>query len=165
MPTCRYRTGGTGWRTGRRDRTGPSSSGTAAEAIEPTLVVDASAALDACTHLDGFAVFGEHRLVSPPLLWSEVRSALHEAVWRRAINVELAGQAQRRLDSGVILRRSPSTLGANAWAIADELGVAKTYDAEYLALARILRCLVVTTDARLRRGAERLGLVVGPMEL
>lgn len=129
------------------------------------LVVDASAALDACTHVDGFDAFGEHRLVAPPLLWSEVRSALHEAVWRRAITRELAEEALGHLDGGVIARRSPASLGAHAWAIADELGVAKTYDAEYLALARILRCLLVTTNARLRRGADRLGLVVGPTEL
>lgn len=133
--------------------------------MNPLLVVDASAALDACTHDNGFVAFGEHRLVAPPLLWSEVRSALHEAVWRQAITRELAEQALKRLDSGAIGRKSPAALGAVAWAIADELGLAKTYDAEYLALARILRCLVVTTDARLRRGAERLGLVVGPTQL
>lgn len=121
--------------------------------------------MDACTHLNGFEAFGEHRLAAPPLLWSEVRSTLHEAVWREAISRELAEQALQRLDSGAIARRAPAALGVTAWAIADELGVAKTYDAEYLALARILRCRVVTTDARLRRGAQRLGLVVGPTEL
>lgn len=49
--------------------------------------------------------------------------------------------------------------------IASELGWAKTYDAEYLALARLLDTRVVTLDLRLRRGAERLGLVVTPDEL
>lgn len=129
------------------------------------LVVDASAALDACTHDQGFHAFGDHRLVAPPLLWSEVSSALHEALWRQAVTRELAEKAVQQLSSGVVARRSPAVLGNIAWAIADELGVAKTYDAEYLALARILRCQVVTTDARLRRGAQRLGLVVGPTEL
>lgn len=128
-------------------------------------MVDASAALDACTHIDGFDAFGVHQLVAPPLLWSEVRSALHEAVWRKAISRQLAEQALQRLGNGAITRRSPAALGTTSWAIADEVGLAKTYDAEYLALARILRCLMVTTDARLRRGADRLGLVVGPTEL
>jgi predicted nucleic acid-binding protein len=45
------------------------------------------------------------------------------------------------------------------------MGWAKTYDAEYLALARLLGCRVVTLDLRLRRGADRLGLVVTPGEL
>lgn len=51
------------------------------------------------------------------------------------------------------------------WAIADELGWGRTYDAEYVALARILHCRLVTLDARLRRGADRLGFVVTPTEL
>jgi hypothetical protein len=47
----------------------------------------------------------------------------------------------------------------------DELGWAKTYDANYVALARILDCRLVTLDARLRRGTARLGFVIGPTEL
>jgi len=42
---------------------------------------------------------------------------------------------------------------------------AKTYDAEYVALALLLGTRVVTLDARLRQGADRLGCVVGPHEL
>lgn len=49
--------------------------------------------------------------------------------------------------------------------MADVLGWAKTYDAEYVALAALLKCRLVTLDARLRRGANWLGLVVGPAEL
>jgi len=45
------------------------------------------------------------------------------------------------------------------------MGWAKTYDAEYVALARLLSCRLVTLDARLRRGADRLGFVVAPQEL
>jgi predicted nucleic acid-binding protein len=37
------------------------------------------------------------------------------------------------------------------------MGRAKTYDAEYVAPARPLGCRLVTLDARLRRGADRLG--------
>jgi hypothetical protein len=56
-------------------------------------------------------------------------------------------------------------LAGEAWSVADELGWAKTYDANYVALARLLRCRLVTLDARLRRGAARHGFVVGPTEL
>ncbi|MBW3604294.1 MAG: hypothetical protein KY460_05140 [Actinobacteria bacterium] len=44
-------------------------------------------------------------------------------------------------------------------------GLAKTYDAEFLALARLLDRRFVTIDDRLWRGARRLGFVVGPAEL
>jgi predicted nucleic acid-binding protein len=56
-------------------------------------------------------------------------------------------------------------LGDEAWRIADELGWAKTYDAEYVALAGLLGCRVVTLDGRLRRRAEQLGFVVTPADL
>jgi predicted nucleic acid-binding protein len=52
-----------------------------------------------------------------------------------------------------------------AWRLADVLGWAKTYDAEYVAMARLLGCRLVTLDARLRRGADRLGFVVSVEEL
>lgn len=49
--------------------------------------------------------------------------------------------------------------------MADEFGWAKTYDAEYVALALLLKCRLVTVDARLRRATERLGITIGPTEL
>jgi predicted nucleic acid-binding protein len=49
--------------------------------------------------------------------------------------------------------------------VAEEFGWAKTYDAEYVALAKIEGCRLVTLDGRLRRGADRLGFVVTPAEL
>ena len=45
------------------------------------------------------------------------------------------------------------------------LGWAKTYDAEYVALAQLIGCRMVTLDARLRRGADRLGMAVSIEEL
>ena len=69
------------------------------------------------------------------------------------------------LDAAPIDARAPGRLGSDAWQLADELGWAKTYDAEYVALARILGCRLLTLDARLRRGADRLGFVVSPTEL
>jgi predicted nucleic acid-binding protein len=98
-------------------------------------------------------------------MWSETRSALHEGVWRGDLDRSGARAALDRLERSPVEPVTYPNLGADAWDLADLLGCAKTYDAEYLALARHLRCLVVTLDERLRRGAERLGLVVGPNEL
>ena len=129
------------------------------------LVVDTGLALRAAL-ADVEAVLAvPDDLVAPPLLWSEARSALHEARWRGEITDELAIQAHSRLGRLRIRPRSPTRLGSEAWRLADELGWAKTYDAEFVALAALLSCRLVTIDARLRRGAERLGFVIGPAEL
>ena len=130
-----------------------------------TLVVDASAAFQACVMADGFADLGGEQLVAPPLMWSELRSALHESMWRGAISKELARHGLDRLRRAPIAPRAPKGLDLEAWRIADQFGWAKTYDAEYVALALLLRCRLLTRDAALRRATARLGFVVGPTEL
>jgi hypothetical protein len=69
------------------------------------------------------------------------------------------------VEQGPVRQRSHRRLGSVAWQIADELGWAKTYDAEYVALAKTESCRLVTLDSRLRRGTDRLGFVVTPAEL
>ena len=129
------------------------------------LVVDATVALSACATERGFDEFGTEELIAPPLMWSEARSALHELVWRGEVDEADAEVTRRRLEQSPIARRAPARLGDEAWRVATELGWAKTYDAEYVALGLLLRARVVTLDARLRRGADRLGIVVAPHEL
>jgi predicted nucleic acid-binding protein len=129
------------------------------------LVLDSSAALDAAQFQGGMERFGREELAAPPLMWSESRSALHEAVWRGSVSRRQVTKILGQLDGGRITLRSHRRLGDLAWQLADELGWAKTYDAEYMALASLLGCRLVTTDARLRRGAARLGFVIGPDEL
>jgi predicted nucleic acid-binding protein len=124
------------------------------------LVIDASVAIPASGSPNGFHVFLEEELVAPPLLWSESRSAIHEAMWRREISRAQAEQTIEALEAAPIGRRSPRDLGSRAWALADDMGWAKTHDAEYLALAQLIGCRMVTMDGRLRRGADRLGFVI-----
>jgi len=129
------------------------------------LVLDASVAAAASLATDGFAEFASEQLVSLPLMWSEARSSLHELAWRQVIAGDEAEEARSRLESCPVDQRSHPELGDEAWRVAEQFGWAKTYDAEYVALARLLDCRLVTLDARLRRATERLGFVVGPHEL
>ena len=127
------------------------------------LVVDASVAVEAC--FGRFPLDRLEELVAPPLLWSDTRSAIHEVGWRRSVTREEAEAAHVVLDRLPISRRAPPDLGVMSWQIAEELGWARTYDAEYVALASLLGCRLLTVDGRLRRGTARLGFVVGPLEL
>jgi len=129
------------------------------------IVLDASAAVQACLAAGGFDLFGHERLIAPVLFWSEVSSALHEMRWRREISAELAAIAFERLLGAPVSRRSPKRLRREAWRVAGELGWMKTYDAEYVALARMARCRLFTVDARLRRGAGHVVQIIGPGDL
>lgn len=134
------------------------------------LVVDASVAVELSLDRIGeraSEALGGEQLVAPPLLWSETPSVVHELAFRGDISQRLADRSLKRFLGGKIeIHESrPAGLAKGAFVLADELGWAKTYDAEYVALAQILGCRLVTIDARLRRGTERLGFVVTPREL
>jgi predicted nucleic acid-binding protein len=129
------------------------------------LVVDASVAVAAVATPFGFERLRGFDLVAPPLLWIEAPSALHAALWRGDLRPDQAIEMRDRIAAAPVTRTEPDGLADTAWALADEFGWAKTYDANYVALARVLSCQVVTLDARLRRGTARLGYVVGPTEL
>lgn len=113
----------------------------------------------------GFRPFQRVHLVAPPLMWSETASGLREKSWRGEISIELARAALAVLEACPVDVRNPSGLHSEAFRLAEELGWAKTYDAEYLALARLLDSRVLTADARMWRGAGHLGLVLRAEDL
>jgi predicted nucleic acid-binding protein len=129
------------------------------------IVLDASAAVQACLAADGFDLFGHERLIAPALFWSEVSSALHEMRWRKEISEGLADIAFDRLLAAPVSPRRSKRLRRETWRVAEELGWMKTYDAEYVALARTARCRLFTLDARLRRGAGHVVPIIGPGDL
>ena len=129
------------------------------------IVLDATVAVDAALMPRRLEQLARHSPVAPALLWSEATSALRELVWRERLTADEAHLALARLLDAKIERRASRRLYEEAAALARELGWAKTYDAEYVALARMLGCRLVTLDGRLRRGAGKFAEIVGPTEL
>lgn len=132
------------------------------------LVVDANVVVEVT--LERFGVkaldmLGDEQMIAPWLLWSEVPAALSAMVFRAEISRELGESALRRLETIKVEPLHPDGLITEAWRISKERGWAKTYDAEYLALARLLGCRLVTLDGPLWRATRNLGYVVTPEEL
>jgi predicted nucleic acid-binding protein len=129
------------------------------------LVVDAAVVVTACLSQPGLKSLAREELVAPHLMWSEASSVMHELRWRKEISGELASIALDRLAAADVSPRRPRGLIEEAWRIADRLGWAKTYDAEYLALARLLKCRLLTTDAKLKTSGSTIVQVIGPADL
>ena len=126
------------------------------------LVIDASAALYLLASEGGIEPFADLGLVAPALLWSEVTSVLNEMRWRGELSVALADAAFDRLVSSPIDRHAGDELYRDARKVSRQLGWAKTYDAEYVGLARRHAVRLLSRDERLRRGASRLITIVAP---
>jgi len=117
-------------------------------------VVDASAVL----HLAGagIKVSARHKLLAPTLLRSQVLSALHEAVQRGEMSTEMARERLARVGRMSIRLLGDAVLRRRAWEVADRLGWATTYEAEYVALTQLQADAFVTMDAELARSVEGL---------
>jgi predicted nucleic acid-binding protein len=115
-------------------------------------VVDASAVL----HLASAEVEvpGAHKLLAPTLLRSQTLSALHEAVQRGEIPADVARDHLTRIRRMRIRLLGDAVLQRRAWDLADQLGWASTYNAEYVALTQLQADAFVTLDAKLARRVE-----------
>jgi|SRR5947209_8657613 len=129
------------------------------------LVIDASVAFRYAVSVGGYDSLTPHGPIAPPLMWSEALSSLHEAHWRGEASAELTVAAIDRLLVAPIERDVAPDLYAEARRVAMMLGWAKTYDAEYVALARLRDCPLVSVDARLQRGAGHLARIIAPADL
>jgi predicted nucleic acid-binding protein len=115
-------------------------------------VVDATAVLHLASA--GIDVRGEHELLAPTLLRSETLSALHEAVQRGEMPADVARDHLARIWRMRIRLLGDAVLRRRAWDVADQLGWASTYDAEYVALTQLQADAFVTLDAELARSVE-----------
>jgi predicted nucleic acid-binding protein len=100
---------------------------------------------------EGIEVAAEHQLLAPTLLRSEALSALHEAVHAGELPADIARDHLARIQSLPIRYLGDAVLRRRAWDVAEQLGWAETYDAEYVALTQLQADAFVTLDAELAR--------------
>ena len=115
-------------------------------------VVDCGAVLQLAA--EGTAVASGHELLAPTLLRSQTLSVLHEAVYRGEIPLEVALDRLARIRAIPIRFLGDAVLRRRAWEVADQLGLAETYDAEYIALTQLQADAFVTLDSELARRVE-----------
>jgi predicted nucleic acid-binding protein len=117
-------------------------------------VVDSGVAL----HLAavGARVPDAHELLAPTLLRSQTLSALHEAVHRGELTAEAGLERLRRVRAMPIRLLGDAVLRRRAWEVAEQLGWAATYDAEYVALTQLQADAFVTLDRELARRVETI---------
>lgn len=108
-------------------------------------------------------VSGEHQLLAPTLLRSQLLSELYQQVRRGELTKQ---DADRQLDHvrGLRLRLlGDRVLQSVAWSVADQLGWADTLTAEYVALTRLQADALVTLDEDLAAAVRDL-VAVAPVE-
>jgi predicted nucleic acid-binding protein len=115
-------------------------------------VLDASAALHVASA--EIEVSGKHKLLAPTLLRSQTLSTLHEAVQRGDLTADVAREQLSRIGKLPIRLLGDAVLRRRAWEIADQLGWATTYDAEYVALTQLQADAFVTLDKKLARSVK-----------
>jgi predicted nucleic acid-binding protein len=103
---------------------------------------------------EGIDVGVEHELLAPTLLRSQTLSALHEAVHAGELTEDVAVERLARIQALPIRLLGDAVLRRNAWRLADQLGWASTFDAEYVALTKLQADALVTLDAQLARQVE-----------
>jgi len=115
-------------------------------------VVDCGVVLELAQ--EDFELPAGHELLAPTLLRSQTLSRLHEAVHAGELDPEVARERIARVSALPIRLLGDAVLRRRAWEVADELGWAETYDAEYIALTHLQADAFVTLDPELARTVE-----------
>ena len=115
-------------------------------------VVDCGVVLQLAS--EDYEVPAGHELLAPTLLRSQALSTLHEAVHAGELEPDVARERIARVNSLPIRLLGDAVLRRRAWEVADQLGWAGTYDAEYVALTLLQADAFVTLDAELARRVE-----------
>ncbi|MDF1798679.1 MAG: type II toxin-antitoxin system VapC family toxin [Planctomycetota bacterium] len=111
------------------------------------LIIDPDVALRLAA--EGRQPLVEHELLAPTLLRSQVLALLYRAVRDGAMG-KAEADAHLRFIRGLRIRLlGDRVLQDVAWKLADQLGWADTYQAEYVALTRLQGDALVTLDKQL----------------
>jgi predicted nucleic acid-binding protein len=103
---------------------------------------------------EGIEVPADNQLLAPTLLRSQTLSTLHQAVHRGEIPADVALDRLARIRAMPIRLLGDAVLRRRAWDLAEQLGWAGTYDAEYVALTQLQADAFVTLDAELARRVQ-----------
>ncbi|MGO8956676.1 MAG: hypothetical protein ACLQFR_04800 [Streptosporangiaceae bacterium] len=112
---------------------------------------------------DETLIRGDHQILAPTLLRSQLLSLLYQAVHRGEMTRK---DAERRLDyvRGLRIRLlGDRVLQSVAWKVADRLGWPDTFDAEYVALTQLQAEALITLDRQLAHAVKYL-VSVAPIE-
>ena len=118
------------------------------------LVLDTSAALHAVAHRPAhpalLARLRSDELVAPHVIDLELLEALRGLVRGRQVTLDQAADIRSDFDALSITRYAHGGLADRIWELRHNL---TAYDASYVALAEILDCPVVTSDAKMAKAS------------
>jgi predicted nucleic acid-binding protein len=113
---------------------------------------------------DEGVIRGDHQILAPALLRSQVLSLLYQAV-RRGEMTRKDAERQLNYVRGLRMRLLGDRVLQNvAWNAAGLLGWPDTFDAEYVALTQLHADALITLDQQLAHAAKNL-VTVAPIEV
>jgi predicted nucleic acid-binding protein len=115
-------------------------------------VIDAGAALELVK--SGLQVTANDDVEAPTLIRFEALSLLREEVVRGELGVDEAYELYRRLMAMPIRQLGDAVLQRRAWEAAEQFAWPNTFRAEYVAMARLHKRTLITSDRQLARQVE-----------
>ncbi len=112
---------------------------------------------------DQTVICDAHQLLAPTLLRSQLLSTFYQAVRRGEMTTKDADSLLDYVRGLRIRLLGDRVLQAVAWKVADQLGWADTFTAEYIALTTLQADAFVTLDATLARAVQGL-VTTAPVE-
>jgi predicted nucleic acid-binding protein len=112
---------------------------------------------------DEAVIRGEHQLLAPAVLRSQLLSLLYQVVHRGEMTKKVAEEQLSYVRGLQIRLLGDRVLQATAWKVADRLGWPDTLDAEYVALTQLQADAFITLDRRLAAAAAEL-VTIAPLE-